>query len=111
MEHLTPVVGFLQDNGYTFGYANFWDANVITEMTNGQIEMVNTNIGQQLTPYNWLMSKKLLEPGYHTGKTFVLLSAVGEKSSSDAGYDWLKQGEKVYSDGRFSVYAYDGPLL
>ena len=50
MEHLTPVVGFLQDNGYTFGYANFWDANVITEMTNGQIEMVNTNIGQQLTP-------------------------------------------------------------
>ncbi len=43
--------------------------------------------------------------------TFVLLSAVGEKSSSDAGYDWLKQGEKVYSDGRFSVYAYDGPLL
>ncbi len=111
VEHLTPVVGFLQDNGYTFGYANFWDANVITEMTNGQIEMVNTNIGQQLTPYNWLMSKKLLEPGYHTGKTFVLLSAVGEKSSSDAGYDWLKQGEKVYSDGRFSVYAYDGPLL
>ena len=111
VDHLAPVVHFLQTNGYTYGYANFWDANVITEMTNGQIEMVNTNIDRILSSYNWLMSKKLLEPGYHTGDTFVLLSAAGEKSCSEGGYDWFKKGTRVYADGRFSVYAYDEPLL
>ena len=37
---------FLQENGLTFGYATFWNANVITELTNGEVEAVGITIAQ-----------------------------------------------------------------
>ena len=37
---------FLQENGLTFGYATFWNANVITDLTNGEVEAVSIAIGQ-----------------------------------------------------------------
>ena len=37
---------FLQESGLTFGYATFWNANVITELTNGEVEAVGITIAQ-----------------------------------------------------------------
>lgn len=37
--NLRPVYEFLSENGYSQGYASFWNSNVITEWSNGNIEM------------------------------------------------------------------------
>lgn len=34
----------LQNNGLTFGYATFWNANVVTELTDGDVEAVAVSI-------------------------------------------------------------------
>ena len=36
----------MQESGLTFGYATFWNANVITELTNGEVEAVGITIAQ-----------------------------------------------------------------
>lgn len=37
---LTEAVDFLMAHGYDKGYANHWEGNIVTEMTNGNIPMV-----------------------------------------------------------------------
>lgn len=43
-EELTGAVTYLTENGYEIGYATYWEANIITEMTDGAISMVNLEI-------------------------------------------------------------------
>ena len=37
---------YLKESGLTFGYATFWNANVVTELTNGEVEAVAVTIGE-----------------------------------------------------------------
>ena len=48
---------------------------------------------------------KYYEEGYHTGETFLLLTA--EECAEYAKAPALKQGEKVYEDGCYTVYVFD----
>lgn len=52
--HLEEVCDWLTEQGYTKGCATFWNANVMTEWSNGQIEMWVTNDFNTLEPYEWL---------------------------------------------------------
>lgn len=47
---------WLLDNGYEYGYAEFWDANKLTMFTNGQVTVAPINDIVSLTPYCWLTS-------------------------------------------------------
>lgn len=52
--HLEEVCDWLVENGYTRGCATFWNGNVLTEWSSGQIEMWVTNDFNTLEPYVWL---------------------------------------------------------
>lgn len=47
---------WLLENGYEYGYAEFWDANKLTMFTNGQVTVAPINDIVSLTPYCWLTS-------------------------------------------------------
>lgn len=53
-------VEYLRENGLDFGYAPFWNANVVTELSDGDIEVVNVSIveregaGAVAVPTGWL---------------------------------------------------------
>lgn len=94
------VVEWLQNNGYTKGYGTFWQSNVVTFLSNGEIDMWNVHGFDNLELHKWLQ-KKLHDERPRGDKIFAL---IGPKDDLDRDvflqYMNLEPGipEIVYSD-------------
>lgn len=104
-ESKRPVAEFLAENNYHFGYATYWNANIFTELTDGEVEIANIGDPQYLEYFKWSTPKKYYEEGYHEGETFLLLT--GEECARFEETKALRQGRKVYDDGAYSVFVFD----
>ena len=40
MPQLSGATAFLTGNGYEIGYATYWNANIVTELTDGAVQMI-----------------------------------------------------------------------
>jgi len=78
--HRKAHIEYLLDNNLEFGFASYWNANIITELANGKVNMVNidhTRSGSGRTLFRivkWLVPDKFLDPLYHKGESFLLLT-------------------------------------
>ncbi len=97
------VAAFLEEE-YSFGYATYWNANIITELTNGRVEVANILDPEGLQFFTWSTPMEYYEEGYHQGKVFLLLTASEAEEYADA--EVLRAGGKVYEDGSYVVYEY-----
>lgn len=69
--HLETVCDWLADHGYTQGYASFWNANVVTEWSNGQVDVwVAPDFKRMDRIYEWLQKTSHKNPP--EGKIFLL---------------------------------------
>lgn len=69
--HLESVCDWLVDHDYTQGYASFWNANVMTEWSSGQIEVwVAPDFKRMDRIYEWLQKTSHENPP--EGKIFLL---------------------------------------
>lgn len=98
------VAAFLQENGYAFGYAGYWDANMITELTDGAVEIANVGDAEYLEYFRWSSPMKYYEEGYADGEVFLLLAS--EEAARAADTEVVRSGEKVYEDGAYTVLVY-----
>lgn len=99
------VAEFLQEKGYKFGYATYWNANIITELTDGQVEVANVLDAVDLGYFKWSSPMKYYEEGYSEGEVFLLLTA--EEVSEAAESAVVMNGEVVYEDGVYTVLVYE----
>ena len=91
-------INFLEENGYDYGYATFWNANITTEMTDGRIDMTSLDPNaEDLRVFRWLTDKRLIDEPHD--KAFLVLE------NDEAGM--YKGSEPVYSDESFSVFDID----
>lgn len=106
-----PVAEFLAQNGYTFGYATYWNANIITELTDGRVEVANANVvneaseteeGLTLEFFRWSSPKRYYE-GSHEDGFFLLLT----KQEYAEAAEKLLDGVTVYDDGKYVVLEYE----
>ncbi|MCM1092283.1 MAG: hypothetical protein NC092_11000 [Butyrivibrio sp.] len=104
-ESRRPVAEFLLQNGYTFGYATYWNANIITELTDGGVELANVGDGRDLEYFKWSSPMKYYQNGYHKGEVFLLLTLQEADECADA--ETLRQGEIRYQDDAYIVYVYE----
>lgn len=100
-----PVAEFLTENGYTFGYATYNNANIITELTNGAVEIANISGPDTLTYFKWSSPARYYEDGYAEGVVFLLLTADEAAEYADAAS--VQAGEIVYDDGNYIVLTYE----
>lgn len=100
------VAAYLAENDYTFGYASYWNANIMTELTNGKVEVANVLDFADMSYFLWSSPMKYYQEGYHQGKTFLLLTKeqMGEYAEADA----VQAGEVVYEDGSYVVLHFEG---
>lgn len=98
------AAAFLEENGYDFGFATYWNANIMTELTDGAVEIANVNDPETLEFFRWSSPMKYYEEGYHQGRTFLLLTAQEAEEYGKARS--LLAGEPVYEDAYYSVYEY-----
>lgn len=99
------VAAFLEEEDYEFGYATYWNANIITELTNGAVEVANINKPDRLDYFYWSSPKRYYEEGYHTGKTFLLLTTQEQEEYGDRPV--ILEGREVYRDAYYVVYHFD----
>ena len=67
------AAAWLTENGYTAGYATFWNGNVLTEAADGQLDMYVYSGWQDETLYDWLQETRHLEVAPE-GPVFVFVS-------------------------------------
>ncbi len=69
------VAKWLEDNGYTRGLATFWNSNIITELSDGKIEMWTVQDGGERfdTLYEWLQYSDHVDE-WPQGEFFILVS-------------------------------------
>ena len=115
---LEKCVQTLSDLGYSLGYSTHWNANTVTEMTNGQIKMIGLELQTDdtstdsidtlpsLSLKKWLTLKSYLE--LKPEKVFLLLTSVENKYYLKMPFE--DKGEVIYEDdGNFIIYGFDKP--
>ena len=109
---LKRAVKFLLENDYKYGFATFWNSNVLTELSDGGLEMWTLDYygsyGNQWTKLrvrSWLQDRRHLENDPE-GKIFLLLSN-SERQFDRAGI-YIDGGNYIYGDKYISVYAFGG---
>lgn len=101
------AVAALRVAGYTEGYATFWNANVMVELSNGAFDMRVWTPGQDVTDpdnlYPWMQSAEHFESAPE-GPVFVFLN------KTEAEYDTpsrlLDQGTVEYEDEHYIALGY-----
>lgn len=109
-KELEAPVSFLTENGYDYGYADFWTASPITEVSDGSIDVVNILINcydRPLVRYEHLMQPSLY--GRESDKAFLLLTSYHDRAYATMPY--ADKGERVYDDGNFVIYHFDDPSV
>ena len=100
---------FLVENGYRDGYASFWDGNIITELTNGALNVwtLTPNSVPELRP--WLqVTQHLQNPPQ--GKVFFVISkweANGERQPTTQELaDAMPDDALIYEDESVKIYGF-----
>lgn len=68
--HLETICDWLMDNGYTQGYATFWFANVMTELSDGELELWDVTDLSRMDLHGWLQNKAHIDPP--EGEVFLI---------------------------------------
>ena len=102
---IKDVHSYLESAGYEEGYSSFWSGNILTELSDGKIDMRVVGTDYILSTddlgnvYHWLQRKSHLDtqPG---GKFFLLLVGV-EAENCDL------EMEPEYTNDRYSVFGFE----
>lgn len=73
VEQLRGPLHFLKEQGIKQGYATFWHANVVREMSNGEIDCTGINF-PQISIYHWLTETYKANILSRDGSSFLLLT-------------------------------------
>ena len=112
---LETVAEFLSQSEYDNGYAVFWNANVITELTNGKEEMYawfdsnpdgqnfkNTTSVNDM--FRWLQQTEHVSVP-PSGKVFTLYS--NDEIEHCNWKSYLRDSDIIYQNNTFKIYGYE----
>lgn len=99
---LLEAAQWLDSNGYTQGYATFWNSNAVIEMTDGRVEMYTMADQDSLNLYAWLQETAHMQ-NLPQGKIFLLLSRteLGQTAMD------LNAGKIIYENDNYIVLLFD----
>jgi len=105
-ETFQQIETVLEEQGYRNGYATFWNANVLTELSDGEIEVWCVKRFNEQTPgqpylYQWLQDKAH-DTTRPTSKVFLVWSAQEYATYGPENFDYL--GEVLYQNDAFIVF-------
>ena len=104
---LVTISNTLKDYGCHYGYATFWNANVLTELSDGSLEIyhwnydtINTNINE-ISPWLQLVKHSTEIP---SGKIFCIFGA-NELESNIAKS--MEGSDILYKTDRYTIYIFE----
>ena len=95
---------------YSTGYATFWNANIVTELSDGKIDMYDwldskspENLANVDTLYEWLQVKRHHE--HPDGKVFLLFTS--EEFGRYTLCQRISKDDALFDSGGYLVFGYD----
>lgn len=93
---------WLYDHYYENGFATFWNGNLLTEFTNGELEITTFGAWNTPRPYDGLQVKRHLE-SFPEGEIFVVV----DDAEMENYVPFAKEENLIYQDENIYVYAFD----
>lgn len=102
----SDLIGFIDEKGYDFGMASFWNCNIITELTNGRVSMRNVYTAKWDTLKNehWLEIKDY-EFRTSDKPMFILLSKKEYEKNKELPH--FADEYLVFSNEKYYLFEYD----
>ena len=113
------IADFLVEHGYYKGYSTFWSANVLTELSDGVIDVYDwgDHLGEEAggdvdRTYKWLQLVRH-DTERPDGKVFLLFQNNAIRFNKDPVEVarkklWkLRDERKIFSQGNYTIYGYD----
>lgn len=102
---LRDAVAFLQEEGYDFGYATYWNGNIMTELSNGELGVAQIAELADMSFFRWSSPIGYYEEGYHQGKCFLILTR--DEYEDYKEHPCIMAGQAVYQDIKYVIFHYD----
>ena len=97
------VTDYLVSEGYTFGYASYWNSNIMTEVSDGALEMANLWSLESLGDFKWSSRMSSYEP--KEGKIFLI--AANDELPALEEYNMLEKQEVIFENESYTVLHFD----
>ena len=101
---------WMVDSGIHQAAASFWESNVLTELSNGQIEMWTLSWGrgrnidrEKVEPLTWLQDSSHIEH-FPEGKVYVIFN---EAEDAGVSLPLLAKGKAIHEVGVFQVWEFE----
>jgi len=91
------------------GYATYWNAAVLTVLSNNVFEIGNIQLDSDFSPYLWGTKEAYYSPELSNERTFLILTDEEEASIYEQypDHNKLSMGEKVKEIDSYNIYVYD----
>lgn len=103
------IADFLVENNLTQGYAGFWEAGIVTELSDGKVDVWTITDPWDWRPKQWLQDARHLEKAPE-GRCFLLLN-----DDYEVGYYWDAEfadpNAIAYQEDGFSIMVFDDCTL
>lgn len=97
------VTEYLVEEGYTFGYASYWNSNIMTEVSNGALDMANLWSLETLGDFKWSSKVSSYEP--KEGKIFLI--AANDELYALEEHGMLDKQEIIFANEDYTVLHFD----
>lgn len=97
--HPPEYICYLEENHYTFGEATFWNANVNTVLSDGEIAIKPVFNDEKLSFYTWLTHKDYID----REAEFLLMTQEEYEQRLENG--WQTPYKLVFSDEDYMIFA------
>ncbi len=94
---------YLVEEGYTFGYASYWNSNIMTEVSDGALEMANLWSLESLGDFKW--SSKM--SGYDPKEGKIFLIAENDELEALKEHGMLEQQKIIFENESYCVLHFD----
>lgn len=105
------VTEYLLEEGYEYGFATFWHANIMNQISEDKLTVCPIENLNQVNRYKWLTSKQILEPEWD-GAVFLVIEDIeheiyqyNDLLSNTDRIVYARDGMWVYSFGSYEEFA------
>ncbi|MBP5450667.1 MAG: hypothetical protein J6Y16_00355 [Treponema sp.] len=104
------ISNFLKENDYHYGYASFWNANVLTYLTDGKVELAHFSTPEEMGSYSfnlnrWLAPERYFTDDFGNNEKIVFIVSKEEFNLEPAARIFAN-GKQIFDDGNYYIFEY-----
>jgi len=106
------LIEYLKDNNLKYGYGDYWDSNIITYLSRGDIEVLSSFVNyDDIEPYLWLSCKQWYDNRKNMNDDYFILVSKNVSLLKGDVDTYTKQisPKKILYFKNYIIYVFDGP--